>query len=335
MADNTKTSTLNPFKFLGKVAEDGYKWFMREGEKRRFSDGRYEENYFSGSDVGIYIGDKWVDDIVSLQYGTINNKAPMYGYASTHFDAVGKGTTIVQGQFGIVFSKSEYFKKILENYQAKIDGVKNVFESVDQYGYVTAPFGGYIRSEGFDIVVYYGDDTNQIRGGTIERIESVHVTSITKACDVTGEPIMEVYSFFGRKAAKGISDFETAVDDIAQAYEALGELPEVVAKKAESAKEAAKKEAAQTSNISRPPEIHPNTAGDYVYYVPGFEYLRFLGSLESNNISATIVPYSFGTEPYRETFYKVSTKENIQKFGLVNRQEHDRLNDLMMRFGPK
>ena len=186
----------------------------------------YWEDYYSGFDAVITIGNIWVDDIVTLQYSKVNNKSPIYGYASEIFDAVAKGTTMIQGEFAIAFKSIEYLPQVLaQNAKNQLDVSTSLIKpSVitranllgtvsnsngitaadfnnyvpDRYGYISSQFGEYIDVDGFDIVVVYGDPSESARGGTVEVISSVHITSITKICQPTGDPVAEVYSFFAR-----------------------------------------------------------------------------------------------------------------------------------------
>lgn len=208
----------------------------------------YWEEYYSGTDVLLMIGDVWVDDVITINYTLTNNKSPVYGYMSENFDAVAKGTRIVQGQFAIAFREVGYLNKILENYDAKtyspkratndrniltsdeveefkrtgilpktselLDSVnaekyfteaeKDVlnggFKTADRYSYQPT----YVKRSGFDIMVSFGDVGETDRGGTISVINNCHITSISLACEPTGEPIAEVYSFFGRTLNQGV-----------------------------------------------------------------------------------------------------------------------------------
>lgn len=195
----------------------------------------YWEDYYSGCDVGVFIGSTWVDDIVTIQYSETNNKSPMYGYMSEMYDAVAAGTRVVQGQFAIAFRKVGYLIDILNNYseenkqsiakssdywreyhriQEKKARAENLTESekkfnnrdtkpADRYSYVSNTLdsqshGEYIKSEGFNIIVTFGDIQGEIRSGTYEVIEGVHITSKSIICEPGGDPIAEMYSFFGR-----------------------------------------------------------------------------------------------------------------------------------------
>lgn len=202
-----------PAEIDAKIAETLLK---REKEKKL----GYWEDYYAGADVGVFIGGLWVDDIITIQHTLTNNKSPIYGYMSEKFDAVTRGTTIVQGQFAIAFKETGYLTTILENYKKENAGnittIEETLEAqagtaelaftkaeqgtpprVDKWGYLDTKYGNII-SKGFDIIITYGDINEQFRGGTIEKLNEVHITSISKVCEPTGDPIAEMYSFFAR-----------------------------------------------------------------------------------------------------------------------------------------
>lgn len=93
------------------------KKFIPENRPSEVFKKTYWEEYYAGADVGIFIGDVWVDDVVSIQYSEVNNKSPIYGYMSEDFNAVAKGTKIVQGQFSIAFREVGYLGNILDRYR--------------------------------------------------------------------------------------------------------------------------------------------------------------------------------------------------------------------------
>lgn len=91
----------------------------------------YPYDYFCGTNAKVFFGDVWVDDIVSIQYTVNQGKEPIYGYASQTFDAVARGTVIVQGSFSISFKEMGYLnvvQRLLEIQRQKasaaIEGVR-------------------------------------------------------------------------------------------------------------------------------------------------------------------------------------------------------------------
>lgn len=73
----------------------------------------YPEDYFSGSDISIYFGDVWVDEVVTLSFALMEYVQPLFGFNSYTWDAVSRGARIVQGTFRINFREANYLNKIL------------------------------------------------------------------------------------------------------------------------------------------------------------------------------------------------------------------------------
>jgi len=205
------------------INEDIVKELLKREKNKKLG---YWEDYYAGADVGIFIGSMWVDDIITLQYNLTNNKSPIYGYMSETFDAVTRGTTIVQGQFAIAFKETGYLTTILENYKkenpAKITTIEQLLEEregtaelafsekekgnprrADKWGYLNTKYGNIIN-RGFDITITYGDVSEEFRGGTVETLNNVHITSVSKVCEPTGDPIAEMYAFFAETCNENI-----------------------------------------------------------------------------------------------------------------------------------
>ena len=89
------------------------------GTKYRFADKDYQPtditnfSYYSGAQITVWFGDIWVDDISAISWQYNQEKRPIYGYASQHFDAVAKGQVLVQGQIRINFRNKGYLSYIL------------------------------------------------------------------------------------------------------------------------------------------------------------------------------------------------------------------------------
>jgi hypothetical protein len=87
-----------------------------DGDRR----GIYDSDHFSGAQVSVYIGDIWVDEVTSLSFEVTQNRQPIYGYASTLFDAVAQGNVLVQGSFSINFKEAGYLWLVLNRYKKMI-----------------------------------------------------------------------------------------------------------------------------------------------------------------------------------------------------------------------
>jgi hypothetical protein len=84
--------------------------------------GIYNVEHFSGAQVSIHIGDVWVDEVTTLNYGYTQNRRPIYGYASQLYDGLSKGQILIQGTFTINFKEAGYLWLILNRYQGKLRG---------------------------------------------------------------------------------------------------------------------------------------------------------------------------------------------------------------------
>lgn len=77
----------------------------------------YEFDYFSGSQIGIYIGDLLIDDIDFIQFNVTQTKRPVYGYASQYYHTVADGQVLVEGAFSIPFKEADYIIAALQRYR--------------------------------------------------------------------------------------------------------------------------------------------------------------------------------------------------------------------------
>jgi hypothetical protein len=78
----------------------------------------YRNEYFSGADVHIYIGDIWVDEITSIDFVLEEQVLPIYGYNSYTYNTVARGQRLVRGQFSINFTSTGYLQQVLEHAEA-------------------------------------------------------------------------------------------------------------------------------------------------------------------------------------------------------------------------
>lgn len=113
------------------------------GVKYRFAPKNYQPtdvqsfSYYSGSQITIWFGDIWVDDITAITWQYNQEKRPIYGYASQHFDAVAKGQVLVQGQLRINFRNNGYLSYILRQLP-RLQAELKSYQSADAYERVWA-----------------------------------------------------------------------------------------------------------------------------------------------------------------------------------------------------
>lgn len=73
----------------------------------------YNSEYFSASNVKIFLGGVWIDDATSVSFTMSEKILPVYGYASYTFDDVARGSRIVQGGFSINFKSAQYMRNVM------------------------------------------------------------------------------------------------------------------------------------------------------------------------------------------------------------------------------
>lgn len=152
----------------------------------------------------LYVGDVWIDEVTSLQYSTMQNKTPLYGYASQLFNTTAPGQLIVQGRFTINYKEQGYLHAVLNRHFKQIDP-----------DFIGPPRRRDIKGDN----PFIGGNGTQISRASIERITSGDVT------------IAERYKFFNdlggyatsfkrteeEKKTQGVKD--RTFEDIAEAFE--------------------------------------------------------------------------------------------------------------------
>lgn len=81
----------------------------------------FSTNYYSGSDIRIYFGDTWVDEISGIDFTLQEQVAPIFGYASYTWDKVARGSRYVSGSFSINFKETAYLQTIMNSLRSDID----------------------------------------------------------------------------------------------------------------------------------------------------------------------------------------------------------------------
>lgn len=93
----------------------------------------YSANYYSGSDIRIYFGDTWIDEITNIDFTLQEQVAPIFGYASFTWDRVARGSRYVSGTFSINFKETAYLQTIMNSLRSDIekDSVTGYFSKAD------------------------------------------------------------------------------------------------------------------------------------------------------------------------------------------------------------
>jgi hypothetical protein len=73
------------------------------------------QGYFTSAQCQLYIGNLFIDELVTVQYALQQNTIPVYGYCSEYADAWGRGRSLVQGQLVLNFVHQGYLYAALAN----------------------------------------------------------------------------------------------------------------------------------------------------------------------------------------------------------------------------
>jgi hypothetical protein len=73
------------------------------------------QGYFTSAQCQLYIGELFIDELVTVQYALQQNTVPVYGYCSQFADAWGRGRSLVQGQIVVNYVHQGYLYAALAN----------------------------------------------------------------------------------------------------------------------------------------------------------------------------------------------------------------------------
>ena len=148
----------------------------------------YNYQYFSGANV--YIKMKPSDseapatnivECAGISYSVSNSQQPVYGYASTLYDAMLPGRTIVQGTFVVNYREPFYIEKQLG---------KGYLDDDDYYSIVE--IGNYLFPL-FDIEIWFG-----AQKGRSQLIRQCALISSGQTIQVNEQVVLQEYGFLGR-----------------------------------------------------------------------------------------------------------------------------------------
>ena len=199
----------------------------------------YSYDYFSGANIGLFIGSRLLTEIVGVEFQLIQLKRPIYGYASSLYDAVAPGIVQVSGVLHMNFLDGARLPTLIDMAQQGSGGesYSNVINNKEQIEQVTdllnvqeeslkvlsaADRAALIEkhwstpdttvvptafrrpdehSQSFVIRVQYGPppDLEAEANRTSLELAGVHITGSAQTVGVGGEPIIESYPFIARE----------------------------------------------------------------------------------------------------------------------------------------
>lgn len=159
------------------------------------------KRYFSSLDAEIYFGDKYIDEIVQVQWAIEQSTLPLYGYNSYTFDDIAVGARQISGMFVINFTKANFMYEVLDGLTAIC---RSSFNAVEDFG-GKLKWDSYFEKEhsaawdrSFNIRVGYGDYNKKGTQTTSLVLQCVQITGCQQMLGIDGSPIGEVYSFIAK-----------------------------------------------------------------------------------------------------------------------------------------
>lgn len=174
----------------------------RLGDRTLYSTIVDGKRYFSSLDAEIYFGtDKFIDEIVSIQWSIEQQTLPLFGYNSYTFDDIAVGARQIQGMFMINFTKANFLYSVLSSLTA-INRSRLVTENTGSSELL--PNSNFERERipmwdrSFNIVVGYGDYNKKGRDTSMVCLYCVQITGCQQVLGTDGNPIAETYSFIAK-----------------------------------------------------------------------------------------------------------------------------------------
>lgn len=195
-------------------------------EERNLAQDAYT-GYFTSAQTKMYIGDLFIDELVSIEWSIQENVVPVFGFNSKFADAYAEGRSMIQGQIMLNYTAPWYLGVALQNHLSKDAAAEKESDlNVVQLAYLlmqnkvpanpgdftpeqlatakkiaSRQFGStstgpavYKRIP-FSILLQFGDSQLNRR-----MLRNCKLTSYNQVVDQSGNPNFECYGFIARDA---------------------------------------------------------------------------------------------------------------------------------------
>lgn len=134
----------------------------------------FSDMYKCGAQCTVHVNGYPILETVGISYQLQESKLPIYGYSSTHFDAVGRGQVLVQGSLVCNWVHQDYLYRATEMAERELGSVQINTASV---GNLT-PEDAYAAIEQAVFSYNQGGDVNGI-GTTMQALKNSYWSSTT------------------------------------------------------------------------------------------------------------------------------------------------------------
>ena len=166
------------------------------------------KRYFSSLDAEIFISGERILDIVRLDFSYEEKKLPFYGFNSFWPSRIFTGQKIIQGTFAINFTEPGYIAKLLQRIKAS-----EMQGDTEIVGQSCSLENSPLFAKSFDILVGYGGwtvDGQESFRNTHQELQGVYINGYQQILDISGEPVMEVYSFIAKNLKFGGYEYDNS-----------------------------------------------------------------------------------------------------------------------------
>lgn len=197
---------------------------------------QYDTDYFTGSQVSLWFGPVYVDELLMCAFQTVSNLSPQYDYASSLFKMVLEGQRLIEGSFAIFFKESDYIFRVLQRVK-KDQEIGNVYNYGDVVAMSKSQFQQALRgprwkfenqvsmrpasrsvaditeyideriarknldieynTDFFDLTIEYGN--HREKKFAIRTFEEVKLIGTAQSIAMDDEPVIEIYKFIARE----------------------------------------------------------------------------------------------------------------------------------------
>ena len=156
-------------------------------------DKQFLENtaYFSGTDVSVFIGDIWIDEVSYIQITPQQQVVPIYSIFQQTPVIFASGSFLVRGIIGINFTFANYLENLI--YLNGKNGNANVYKASNE-----GISGGALYVTSLRVKFNNGSSLTT----PIITLEDVYISGGAITASVDGNPVQNVYQFMAGKMKK-------------------------------------------------------------------------------------------------------------------------------------
>lgn len=121
---------------------------------------RQYASYYSGTDIRVYFGDKWVDEIVEIEWTLQEQVAPIFGHSSYTWDRVARGNRYVVGSFAVNFKEVGYLQTIINSLSSDMNENETWF-NLEEFDGSKGPDGAASKATSIELLLENFDDQAQ------------------------------------------------------------------------------------------------------------------------------------------------------------------------------